>query len=141
MILLIIKLGDALTIIYSGPIFTMIFSFLFLRIRQGLWKISFGIILMIGVILVVRPPFLFPQYHIYLQLPQGNQTFYFAEKFSLDKETFHWIGVAICFSAACIGGLINVSINFLKVSCVHLKKSGFHFRFFSGYFSPFLLNI
>ena len=53
-------LGDALTIIYTGPMFTMIFSFLFLRIRQGLWKIGFTSLLIPGIILVVRPPFLFP---------------------------------------------------------------------------------
>ena len=56
-------LGDAMTVIYSGPIFTMLFSYLFLRIRQGLWKIFFALILLVGVILVIRPPFMFPMFH------------------------------------------------------------------------------
>lgn len=53
-------LGDDLTVIYTCPIFTMLFSFLILKIRQGLWKILFAFCLITGVILVVRPPFLFP---------------------------------------------------------------------------------
>ena len=50
---LYIPLGDALTIIYSGPIFTMTFSYCFLRIRQGPWKIFFALILLTGVVLVI----------------------------------------------------------------------------------------
>ena len=106
--------GDALTIIYTGPIFTMLFSFLFLRIRQGLWKISCACCLMVGVILVVRPPFLFPKHTAHLQIQENNQTF-LAQDYSLNDEDIHWIGVAICFAASCIGGLINVSIRYLKV--------------------------
>lgn len=106
-----------MTIIYTGPIFTMIFSFLFLRIRQGLWKISCACCLMVGVILVVRPPFLFPKHTVHLQIQENNQTF-LAQDYSLNDEDIHWIGVAICFAASCIGGLINVSIRYLKV-CSH----------------------
>ena len=62
-------LGDAMTVIYSGPLFTMLFSYLFLRIRQGLWKILFALILIVGVILVIRPPFMFPN-----QNSGGNST-------------------------------------------------------------------
>ena len=62
-------LGDAMTVIYSGPLFTMLFSYLFLRIRQGLWKILFALILIVGVILVIRPPFMFPN-----QNTGGNST-------------------------------------------------------------------
>ena len=53
-------LGDAMTVIYSGPLFTMLFSYLFQRIPQGLWNIFFALILIVGVILVIRPPFMFP---------------------------------------------------------------------------------
>jgi len=110
---LYLDLGDAMTIIYTGPIFTMIFSFLFLRIRQGLWKISFAGLLMVGVILVIRPPFLFPQHAVHLHIQENNQTF-LAETFSMDNENIHWIGVAICFTSSCIGSLVAVSIRYLK---------------------------
>jgi len=109
---LYLDLGDAMTIIYTGPIFTMIFSFLFLRIRQGLWKISFAGLLMVGVILVIRPPFLFPQHAVHLHIQENNQTF-LAETFSIGNENIHWIGVAICFTSSCIGSLIAVSIRYL----------------------------
>jgi len=120
---LYIPLGDALTIIYTGPMFTMIFSFLFLRIRQGLWKISFTSLLIPGIILVVRPPFLFPnsdatngtsvQYLTHWQYHHNNETL-LSNDLSLNDDNIHWIGVGICFAAAVIGGLINVSINYLK---------------------------
>ena len=70
---------------------------------------------MVGVILVVRPPFLFPKHTVHLQIQENNQTF-LAQDYSLNDEDIHWIGVAICFAASCIGGLINVSIRYLKVS-------------------------
>ena len=116
---LYIPLGDALTIIYTSPIFTMIFSYIFLRTRQGLWKMSLAILLMIGVILVIRPPFMFPQNPTKLQFLQQskktNQTFMAGEnKSRMEIETFHWMGVAMSLGASCIGGLMNVSINYLK---------------------------
>merc|ERR1712156_1030961 len=39
---LYVPIGDAMTIIFTAPIFTMIFSFIFLRLRQGIWKICFA---------------------------------------------------------------------------------------------------
>ena len=93
---LYIPLGDALTIIYTAPIFTMIFSYIFLRTRQGFWKIFLATLLMIGVILVIRPPFMFPQNPPKLQFLQQsekiNQTFMTGENISrMEIETFHWI--------------------------------------------------
>ena len=105
-----------MTIIYTAPIFTMIFSFIFLRIRQGLWKIFFALLLMIGVILVVKPPFLFPQYNLHLNIQQNNLTLHFyGEEYTLGDENNHWLGVAICFGAALCTGLMNVVFNHLKV--------------------------
>ena len=55
-----IPVGDAETLIYSNPLFTMIFSAIFLGIRLRLYKTFLGTMLISGIILVVRPPFLFP---------------------------------------------------------------------------------
>ncbi len=63
-----IPLGDALTLVFSSPLFTMILSAIVLKSRMGLYKIMFCIILIIGIVLVVRPPFLFP--------PDPNPTSY-----------------------------------------------------------------
>ena len=55
-----IPIGDALTVVYSNPIFTMIFSAIFLGNRLRLYKITLGLVLSLGIVLVVKPPFLFP---------------------------------------------------------------------------------
>ena len=110
---LYIPLGDAMTIIYTAPIFTMVFSSIFLRIRQGIWKIFFALILMIGVILVIRPPFLFPHHLENLQLRSTNQTL-MVEFITKDDQNIYWIGVAICIGAAACTGLMNVVFNYLK---------------------------
>jgi len=116
---LYIPLGDALTIIYTGPMFTMIFSYIFLGTKQGLWKLSCTLLLLVGVTLAVRPPFIFSQTDLHIQ--ENNQTILvrtisFRElSTSLDnKEGFHWIGVLLCFGAASLGGLSNVATNHLK---------------------------
>ena len=53
-------LGDALTLLFSTPIFTMIFESIFPPKCQGiLFKILSGTLLAIGLILVTQPPFIF----------------------------------------------------------------------------------
>ena len=115
-------LGTAMTIIYSAPIFTMIFSFVFLRIKQGLYKIFFALILIVGVLMVIRPPFLFPNlkpnvepHQISNQTVTNNQTSP-AENHSETKDNIYWIGVAICVVTAACTGLISVVFNYLQVN-------------------------
>jgi drug/metabolite transporter (DMT)-like permease len=117
---LYIPLGTAMTIIYSAPIFTMIFSFVFLRIKQGLYKIFFALILIVGVLLVIRPPFIFhnlkpnvESYSIFNQTVTNNQTSP-AKDHSETKDNIYWIGVAICVVAAACTGLISVVFNYLQ---------------------------
>ena len=105
-----------MTIIYSAPIFTMIFSFVFLRIKQGLYKIFFALILIFGVLLVIRPPFLFPTLKPNVEShPISNQTSP-AEDHSETKDNIYWIGVAICVVTAACTGLISVVFNYLQVN-------------------------
>ena len=54
-----IPLGDASTFIYTSPLWTMFFSALFLGTRLRLYKLFFGVIVAGGIILVVKPPFIF----------------------------------------------------------------------------------
>ena len=56
---LYLPLGDALTLIFSAPLSTMVMAAIFLGHRLRLYKISLGLILLTGTILVVRPPFIF----------------------------------------------------------------------------------
>lgn len=56
---LLMPLGDALTLIFSAPVSTMVIAALVLGQRLRLYKLSFALILLIGTVFVVRPPFLF----------------------------------------------------------------------------------
>ena len=122
-----------MTIIYSAPIFTMIFSAIFLRLRQGLYKIFFAVILILGVLLVIRPPFMFPklQYNVHSEL--NNQTTQMMTEEHLAKaQNMYWIGVAICVVTAACTGLISVVFNHLqvmqlvKIDILGLKFSWIH---------------
>ena len=55
---LYMPLGDALTIVFTEPLWTVLLSRLVLSIRIGAWKIIFGCLLLCGMVLCVQPPFL-----------------------------------------------------------------------------------
>ena len=52
-------IGDASAVIFSNPIFTCVFTGLILQKCPSLWKISFSILVCIGVIFIVQPTILF----------------------------------------------------------------------------------
>ena len=59
-------LGDAMTIMLSSVLPTMIFAAIFLNERLRFYKICCAILIITGLVLVIRPPFLFekPNLHI-----------------------------------------------------------------------------
>ena len=57
-----IGIGDATAIIFSSPLPSMILSTLFLGHSLRLYKIGCGAMLFLGVLLVVKPPFLFKEF-------------------------------------------------------------------------------
>lgn len=52
-------IGDASAIIFSSPLPSMLLSRVFLNERLGLYKITCGMVLYLGVVLVLQPPILF----------------------------------------------------------------------------------
>ena len=52
-------LGDAMTIILSGVLPTVVFAAIFLKERLRLYKILCSILVVTGIVLVLRPPFIF----------------------------------------------------------------------------------
>ena len=54
-----LPLGDALTIIFTEPLFTIVLSFILLKSSIGFIKIILGIGLLAGMTLSIQPPFLF----------------------------------------------------------------------------------
>eukprot|EP00095_Tigriopus_kingsejongensis_P011145 maker-scaffold534_size144770-snap-gene-0.34 protein:Tk11145 transcript:maker-scaffold534_size144770-snap-gene-0.34-mRNA-1 annotation:"solute carrier family 35 member g1-like" len=57
--------GDAMTLIFTNPLFTMIFAAIFMKQRITILKFIAGTGLMAGIILVMKPPFLFPIHHFH----------------------------------------------------------------------------
>merc|ERR1712107_868251 len=51
--------ADALVVMFSDPLVTMIVASIFLEERLNLIRISTGSLIIVGVTLVCRPPFLF----------------------------------------------------------------------------------
>ncbi|KAE8743724.1 hypothetical protein FOCC_FOCC009635 [Frankliniella occidentalis] len=56
-----LPLGDATTIIFSSPVFVLILSFLFLREPCGFFRTLVVCMLLTGVVLISKPPFLFQE--------------------------------------------------------------------------------
>jgi len=53
-------LGDALTLVFTEPLWTIILSKIILKIDIGWWKTIFGMFLISGMVLCIQPPFIFP---------------------------------------------------------------------------------
>ncbi|XP_040848375.1 solute carrier family 35 member G1 isoform X1 [Ochotona curzoniae] len=53
------SLADATVITFSCPVFTALFAWIFLKEKYSLWDAFFTFFTIVGVILIVRPPFLF----------------------------------------------------------------------------------
>jgi len=55
-----LPLGDSTAIMFSEPAFTMTLSLIILRDHCGLWRVLVAITTIVGVVIVSRPPALFP---------------------------------------------------------------------------------
>ena len=54
-----IALGDAMALVFTAPLFTLFFEWIFIRRPEGMFiKLAFAILLIVGVVLVVQPPWL-----------------------------------------------------------------------------------
>ena len=69
-----LPLGDALTLIFTEPLWTVVASKLVLGTRIGAWKFCFAAILLTGMLLCVQPPFLFQREGKADQIDIGNDT-------------------------------------------------------------------
>ena len=91
-------IGDALTIVFTEPLWTLVLSKLILKIRIGLWKIGWGFALLLGMILCIQPPFLFPS---------NSSSEEDEDSKSLDD---YYFGVGLAISTAVAGSMANVAI-------------------------------
>ena len=72
----LIPIGDAITVIYGEPLCTMILSYIFLGTRLRLFKMFAASFLIAGILLVVRPPFIFPEPETLHASSHGAQYFW-----------------------------------------------------------------
>ena len=93
-------IGDALTIVFTEPLWTLVLSKLFLKIRIGLWKVGWGIALLFGMVLCIQPPFLFPS-----NISEEDDD----DATSNGMENYYF-GVGLAISTAVAGSMANVAI-------------------------------
>merc|ERR1712242_650872 len=51
---------DAITLIFTAPLFTMVLAAMFMKERVTIVKAISGMVLMAGIVLITKPSFLFP---------------------------------------------------------------------------------
>ena len=68
-LLAFIPLGDAVTILFVEPLFTLVFSFIFLRVSASIWKILLCFGLLLGMILTVQPTLVFGKVQVRISRP------------------------------------------------------------------------
>merc|ERR1712141_584887 len=102
-----LPLGDALTIIFTEPLFTIVLSFILLKSSIGFIKIILGIGLLAGMTLSIQPPFLFG--------PKSKNN---SSDLMQDNENYY-VGVTLALSCAIFGSLCNILIN----KCDQIKST------------------
>ena len=127
---LYMPLGDALTIVFTEPLWTILLSRIILSIKISAWKILFGCLLVCGMVLCIQPPFLFPRAgRDHQDSPDSthNKTHVtsvgsLADIFMnrrktvmesdgpINTETDYYIGVVLALGTAVTGAMANVSI-------------------------------
>eukprot|EP00094_Tigriopus_californicus_P012395 TCALIF_11982-PA protein Name:"Similar to SLC35G1 Solute carrier family 35 member G1 (Homo sapiens)" AED:0.17 eAED:0.17 QI:0/0.66/0.25/0.75/1/1/4/34/446 len=118
-----LPVGDAATIIFCSPIFVMVFSHVILREHCGLYRVLVISILMMGVVLIAKPPFL-------MKMIFQNDNTALTQFQSNDYD-------ALGYGAAFFGTLLTAS-NFVcmrKLREVHFSVLIFAFSIMSGILS------
>jgi len=124
-----LPIGDALTIIFSEPLWTLVLSKIFLKTRIGWWKFTFAFVLISGVVLCTQPPFLFPSpdpthdqhhrhhhskhHHHHEHSVAHNNSFLHETTTStpvMDDGCGYYIGVVLAVGAAVTGAASNVIV-------------------------------
>jgi len=109
---LYMPLGDALTIVFTEPLWTILLSRIILSIRISAWKMIFGCLLISGMVLCIQPPFLFTSSSSNSSLNTSQATDHEDRREAVitEKETDYYIGVIFALGTAVTGALANVSI-------------------------------
>uniref|UniRef100_H2ZJU3 EamA domain-containing protein n=1 Tax=Ciona savignyi TaxID=51511 RepID=H2ZJU3_CIOSA len=60
-----LPLGDAVTLMFSSIVFVHIFAFFFLHERPTVLDIFFSVVILVGVVFIAKPPFIFDSATVY----------------------------------------------------------------------------
>jgi len=123
-----IPIGDALTIIMTEPIWTLILSKMFLKTPIGIWKLGFSCSLLVGVILCAQPPFMFKDF-----IGEQDEDFEEDVKSEEKEEPQYFSSEGYNLGLACaIGtGVISAVTNILVSKCSAV--SSLVLTFWSGF--------
>ena len=110
-----LPIGDALTIIFSEPLWTLVLSKIFLKTRIGWWKLVFSLVLISGVILCTQPPFLFvsPQDRHHHHHDHHKEEYVSKNRTSESptaENLDYFIGVSLAIGAALTGAASNIVV-------------------------------
>ena len=103
-----INLGDAMALIFSSPVFTIIFEWVFVAKPRGIAvKLPISLFLIFGVVLIIQPPFL----RFESEANANATNAYLNATFGSDGTETSLSNVGICsaLGAAIIGGVCNVA--------------------------------
>ena len=98
---------DALCIIFACPVVTMVLSAIMLGDKLNSVKFFSGTLLLLGVVLVCQPPFLFPN------PPSSEASLLFLLS---SHDDLYYVGVALAGLACLTGGFMDVLIAKCEVS-------------------------
>lgn len=102
----LIPLGDALTLFFSSPVFTSVFSHIVLGHRLKIWKSFFIVVLICGVIFVVRPPMIFPPSHTF-----HSRRRRFTHDITQPHDATYFLGAGLALMGAILAGVYSVIIS------------------------------
>merc|ERR1719323_2852655 len=88
-----------MTLIFTNPLFTMLFAACFMGHRLSTLKIISTIVLMAGIILVTKPPFLFPDNN-----SNGGGNHSVPSNISLTWQPNNILGLPLSFDQRILGG-------------------------------------
>jgi len=108
---------DALCIVFSCPVVTIILSAIFLKDRLTVAKVTSGVLLLTGVVLVCKPPFLFDEQSNNVGTGASKIRLYQLREVVKDPDNYY-IGVLLAVISCFSGGLMNVLISM----CHHVSN-------------------
>lgn len=94
-----VPLGNASAIFFCTPVFTFIFASFMLGEKFGLFRLMLSVMMMAGVVLITRPPFLFPE---------G------ADDKLVGGDGISWIAYFVAFCVPCLSAIVSILTRQLK---------------------------